>query len=142
MNAVYDVEDLLDENVITKVFRGESDVVTSKLQDIHCWSFNMHRAIQPHEVDFYEQLGWMVLFLLSDQPLWFQDTDPLLVFWGKCTFLNDHPRAKHLALLHQYINAAEKAAKSASHAIDTATRNQLLQLLRDAVAAFKSTRTH
>jgi hypothetical protein len=84
----------------------------------------------------------MVLFLLSDQPLWFQDTDPLLVFWGKCTFLNDHPRVKHLALVHQYINIAETLAKNAQSAIDSATRNHLLQLLKDAVAAFKCTSTH
>ena len=58
----------------------------------------MHRAIEPCDRDFYEQLGWMVLFLVSTEELWFTYTDPQLVYWSKRDFMDGNGSYSNLVL--------------------------------------------
>lgn len=88
---VYRLDELLDEEVLRDVFLGTGEVLLERVSEVQSWSLNMHKSILPCDRDFYERLGWLMLFLVSDAELQselFSLRDPQVIYWSKCSFLD------------------------------------------------------
>lgn len=94
----------------------------------------MHKSIKPADRDFYEQLGWLVLFLVSDQDMWFRFSDPNLVYWSKCHFLSETGPHEHhyLDLIHDYMSLCTNCQ------INDRTKKRLMELLFEATDEYKN----